>query len=36
MRHIVVVDIDGPFVEELKTTEIPFVGSSNQRKIKLR
>ena len=27
--------VDGPFVEELKTTEIPFVGSSNQRKIKL-
>ena len=28
--------VDGPFVEELKTTEIPFVGSSNQRKIKLK
>lgn len=28
--------VDGPFKEELKTTEIPFVGSSNQRKIKLR
>ena len=27
--------VDGPFIEELKTTEIPFVGSSNQRKIKL-
>lgn len=28
--------VDGPFMEECKTTEIPFVGSSNQRKIKLR
>lgn len=27
--------VDGPFIEELKTTEIPFVGSFNQRKIKL-
>lgn len=27
--------VEGPFIEELKTTEIPFVGSSNQRKIKL-
>lgn len=25
--------VDGPFIEELKTTDIPFVGSSNQRKI---
>ena len=25
--------VDGPFVEELKTSDIPFVGSSNQRKI---
>lgn len=28
--------VDGPFIEELKTTEIPFVGSSNQRKIRLK
>ena len=28
--------VDGPFVEDLKTTEIPFVGSSNQRKIFLK
>ena len=28
--------VDGPFIEELKTTEIPFVGSSNQRKIELK
>lgn len=28
--------VDGPFVEELKTTEVPFVGSSNQRKIFLQ
>lgn len=27
--------VDGPFIEELKTTDIPFVGSSNQRKINL-
>lgn len=27
--------VDGPFIEELKTDEIPFVGSKNQRKIKL-
>lgn len=27
--------VDGPFIEELKTDEIPFVGSSNQRKIQL-
>ena len=28
--------VDGPFIEELKTMEIPFVGSSNQRKIELK
>ena len=28
--------VDGPFVEELKTTELPFRGSSNQRIIKLK
>lgn len=28
--------VDGPFMEEHKTTEIPFVGSSNQRVIKLK
>ena len=28
--------VDGPFIEELKTTDIPFVGSSNQRKINLK
>jgi anaerobic ribonucleoside-triphosphate reductase activating protein len=28
--------VDGPFIEELKTTEMPFVGSSNQRKIRLK
>ena len=28
--------VDGPFIEELKTTEISFVGSSNQRKIELK
>lgn len=28
--------VDGPFIEEQKTTEIPFVGSSNQRKIRLK
>lgn len=27
--------VDGPFIEELKTTELPFRGSSNQRIIKL-
>ena len=27
--------VEGPFIEELKTTEIPFVGSSNQRKLSL-
>ena len=27
--------VDGPFVEELKTTELPFRGSSNQRIIHL-
>ena len=27
--------VDGPFVEEQKTTELPFRGSSNQRIIKL-
>ena len=27
--------VEGPFIEELKTTEFPFVGSSNQRIIKL-
>lgn len=27
--------VDGPFIERLKTSDIPFVGSSNQRKIKL-
>lgn len=25
--------VDGPFIEELKTSDIPFVGSSNQKKI---
>lgn len=28
--------VDGPFVEELKATDVPFVGSSNQRKIFLQ
>ena len=28
--------VDGPFIEEKKTSEIPFVGSLNQRKIKLQ
>ena len=28
--------VDGPFVEALKTTDVPFVGSSNQRKIFLQ
>lgn len=28
--------VDGPFKEELKTDELPFRGSSNQRIIKLR
>lgn len=28
--------VDGPFIEELKTTELPFRGSSNQRIIKLK
>lgn len=28
--------VDGPFMEEHKTTEIPFVGSSNQRVLKLK
>lgn len=28
--------VDGPFVEELKTTELPFRGSSNQRIINLK
>lgn len=28
--------VDGPFIEELKTEEIPFVGSSNQRVIYLK
>ena len=27
--------VDGPFVEELKTSDIPFVGSLNQRVIRL-
>jgi anaerobic ribonucleoside-triphosphate reductase activating protein len=30
------VFVDGQFVEELKTTELPFRGSSNQRIIKLK
>lgn len=28
--------VDGPFIEELRTTELPFRGSTNQRIIKLR
>lgn len=28
--------VDGPFIEEQKTTELPFRGSSNQRIIKLK
>lgn len=28
--------VDGPFMVEHKTTEIPFVGSSNQRVLKLK
>lgn len=27
--------VDGPFVEELKTSDIPFAGSLNQRVIRL-
>lgn len=28
--------VEGPFIQELRTTDIPFRGSSNQRIIKLR
>ena len=28
--------VDGPFIEELRTTELPFRGSTNQMIIKLR
>ena len=28
--------VDGPFIEELKTDQKPFVGSENQRIIRLR
>ena len=28
--------VEGPFIQELRTTELPFRGSSNQRIIKLR
>lgn len=28
--------VEGPFIQELRTTEIPFRGSTNQRIIKLR